>query len=76
MPVYDYRCNRCAKPFEIRCGIKDSRKGVRCPTCNGRDVTQTLGSFTALGLSSKRKSRGSGSSCSSCSKSSCSGCSH
>ena len=77
MPVYDYKCKACGADFEVRCGIRDSRKNVRCAECSSRKVSQLLGSFTALGLTSKRPSkRGDSDACGSCAKSSCVGCSH
>ena len=73
MAVYEYECKKCSSSFEIRCGIKDSRKNVKCTECGSRRVSQVFGAFTALGLTSKR--RGSRSACSGCTTSSCAGCS-
>ena len=37
MPIYEYRCTRCGKEFEVFQKITDPPK-KRCPTCSGRAV--------------------------------------
>jgi len=72
MPVYDYECRACERKFEIRRRITEPRDDVCCPECQGTDIAQIMGTFMALGLSSKRSSGGG--SCSDCGRGSCSGC--
>ena len=40
MPIYEYICADCEKPFEKL--VFNSREKVLCPTCGGKHNTQQL----------------------------------
>lgn len=71
MPMYEFRCGKCAAIFEEL--VRKTDKAVRCPECDSPKVERLLsrvgfsvgGKFTA--------STGSGA-CGGCTSSSCSGC--
>ncbi len=41
MPLYDYRCEDCAKPFEARMPV-ERRNEAACPACGGRRVVRLM----------------------------------
>lgn len=45
MPMYEYRCNTCAKSFEQLRRMRDSDEDVRCPTCESDKVERLLSGF-------------------------------
>ena len=76
MPIYEYRCQTCAREFEyLVIGPSDPE----CPACKGKKVTRLL---SACGFFSKGsggetvKSAASSSACSGCAATSCSTCGH
>lgn len=76
MAYFDYYCDKCKKPFEIKAGISDDRSRVRCPKCNGNKIRRM---FDSVYVPKKSGSGGGGapsggSSCSSCSSHNCSSC--
>jgi putative FmdB family regulatory protein len=48
MPVYDYVCNDCHKPFELVLTLKEHETKIKCPTCGSRDVEQEATAFFAM----------------------------
>jgi len=46
MPVYEYRCEKCAKKFHVTCSMSehDTQK-ARCPKCKAAKVTQVFSPF-------------------------------
>lgn len=55
MPVYEYYCRRCQKPFTAVMHVSEHDADVaECPQCHEKDeVQKQLSSFTAV---TKRKS--------------------
>ena len=49
MPTYDYRCQACTSPFEVRRSIAEysERKTPSCPQCGSNDVVRR---FTPINL--------------------------
>jgi putative FmdB family regulatory protein len=46
MPRYEFRCEKCKKPFELIMTISEREKAKpTCPKCKGSKVTSQLGSF-------------------------------
>lgn len=43
MPIYDYRCNRCANEFELV--VLRMSPVPACPACESQDVEQLLSAF-------------------------------
>ena len=79
MAYFDYFCEECQKPFEIRCGMNEDRSNVACTECGGKNVRRV---FTSIVVSKKSSgggggfggASGGGSSCSSCSSKNCASC--
>ena len=71
MPIYEFSCDSCGKDFEEL--VLSRSEQVRCPHCDGTELTQAMSTFSFASGGSYSSSQGSG--CSGCSKGSCSGCS-
>ena len=72
MPIYEYMCNHCKRPFEEL--VLSASTVVTCPRCNGKKIKRLMSVVNA-------RSRGDGgaptatqSSCGGCSRTSCGGC--
>jgi putative FmdB family regulatory protein len=48
MPIYEFDCQDCGKPFETLV-IGFSTDGVRCPECQGKNVKKKISSFAVKG---------------------------
>jgi len=48
MPVYDYICKDCNKPFELVLTLSEHEKDIKCPKCGGKNVEQELAAFFAV----------------------------
>ncbi len=54
MPIYEYRCVVCKKPFEIVRTISKRRtKSVKCPKCRGMKVERQ---WSRVSVETSRKS--------------------
>ena len=54
MPIYEYRCVDCKKPFEILRPItEDKPKAVKCPKCESKKVERR---WSSVFLETSRKS--------------------
>jgi len=42
MPIYEYACSQCGKPFEELILRKSDEDDVRCPKCRSRKVERLL----------------------------------
>ena len=49
MPIYEYRCEDCEKPFEKL--VRAFREEVACPECGSGEVERLLSTFAMSGLS-------------------------
>ncbi|MDA8154919.1 MAG: zinc ribbon domain-containing protein [Actinomycetota bacterium] len=70
MPIYEYKCSKCASEFEK---LVFSSTKVQCPNCGSAEVRKKLSTFGMSGLANPA-AESSSSKCSSCSKSSCASC--
>jgi|UniRef100_A0A7C3Z0R5 putative FmdB family regulatory protein len=45
MPVYEYRCRKCKKKFDLYATIEEYEKGLTpsCPKCGSKDVQRLFG---------------------------------
>jgi putative FmdB family regulatory protein len=73
MPIYEFRCEDCAKDFEEL--VRSGTETLPCPTCGGGKVHRLV-SKVAFSSGGKMTTTASSSGCGSCSSSSCSGCGH
>jgi putative FmdB family regulatory protein len=46
MPVYEYRCQKCGKRFEVTAHLDERDKLAVCPKCHGKEVELVISSFT------------------------------
>ena len=58
MPIYEYRCENCDKPFEKI--VRAFREEVACPACGSASVERLLSTFAMSGGSSVPASSGGG----------------
>ncbi len=49
MPLYEYRCQKCGKRFELLRRIKDADSDLECPDCRSANVERLLSTFAAGG---------------------------
>ena len=71
MPIFEFRCGRCAHEFEKL--VTGAPAGAVCPKCGGKRVEKKFSVFGSKSGGKFTSSKG-GSGCSSCAKSSCSSC--
>jgi putative FmdB family regulatory protein len=45
MPIYEYKCKKCAEKFELRLGFFHNKKSVKCPRCGGEDPERVFSPF-------------------------------
>ncbi|NWG00704.1 MAG: zinc ribbon domain-containing protein [Thermoanaerobaculaceae bacterium] len=62
MPVYEYVCQDCRKPSELRASVEEYSKGVRpaCPHCGSLRLIRT---FSVIGLATGSGPRSGGAGC-------------
>jgi putative FmdB family regulatory protein len=49
MPVYDFMCEKCNKPFTLALTISEyDKKKFRCPKCKSTRVKQQITPFQAI----------------------------
>jgi putative FmdB family regulatory protein len=54
MPIYEYRCVECRKPFEIVRAISMAKpKPVKCPSCESKKVERR---WSSVYVETSRKS--------------------
>ena len=44
MPLYEFRCQKCNKPFEalLTSSSMEALAEVKCPTCGSKNVVKTI----------------------------------
>lgn len=44
MPLYDYQCDKCQTPFEVRASFQEKERGLKpaCPNCQSSETHQIL----------------------------------
>jgi len=68
VPLYEFKCDRCGKRFEVLCSA--GTKEEVCPSCGAEGAGRVLSTFVARGSGGESG----GGSCGTCSSSSCSTC--
>jgi putative FmdB family regulatory protein len=49
MPTYEFKCEKCKKPFTLIISISEyEKKKIRCPKCKSTRVKQQITSFQAV----------------------------
>jgi putative FmdB family regulatory protein len=49
MPMYEYRCRKCGKSFELLRRMADADCEVECPECLSDEVDRLLSAFSSGG---------------------------
>jgi len=49
MPMYEYRCRKCGKRFEMLRRMSDADRDLECPDCRSEEVERLLSSFATGG---------------------------
>ncbi len=52
MPLYEYRCQKCGKTFEVLRRMRDIDNDLECPDCQSQEVERLLSAFAAGGCTS------------------------
>jgi putative FmdB family regulatory protein len=47
MPLYEYRCRRCEKQFDVTQSVHARAEDTICPFCQAQDATRLLSSFVS-----------------------------
>jgi putative FmdB family regulatory protein len=42
MPIYEYRCNACARTFAFLYGVGRDSRDPACPACQGKDLSRLI----------------------------------
>ncbi len=45
MPIYEYRCKKCGKVFEVLFRSRDEKLKVSCPSCQSEKAEKLLSVF-------------------------------
>lgn len=45
MPIYEYKCKKCGKKFELRLGFSHDKKTLKCPECGCEDPDRVFSPF-------------------------------
>jgi len=53
MPIYEYKCRKCANEFEL---LVLSKTVIACPECQGQDLEQLLSGFAVDSASIRQAS--------------------
>jgi putative FmdB family regulatory protein len=48
MPIYTYRCQKCAHDFEELILSADAEKGLACPKCGAKTIERRMAPFAAV----------------------------
>ncbi len=50
MPVYEYKCGKCRRTFDVKAGIKDAGGRVECPVCGSSKTARVFSVFSPDGV--------------------------
>ncbi|MDO8886013.1 zinc ribbon domain-containing protein [Candidatus Oleimmundimicrobium sp.] len=49
MPIFEYRCSKCNKKFELLVGVGKENNDLKCPHCGSKDILKLFSSFGLKG---------------------------
>jgi putative FmdB family regulatory protein len=55
--MYEYRCRKCSKLFEMLRRMADADRDVECPECRSEEVERLLSAFSTGGCGSSGSGR-------------------
>ncbi|MBN1474657.1 MAG: zinc ribbon domain-containing protein [Syntrophaceae bacterium] len=82
MPIYEFKCDKCKKQFEVLTMSMSEKPNAMCPKCKSKKTHKVIskvgrGKYSSLGKGGSSSAVSSSpSSCSSCTSSNCSSCGH
>jgi len=74
MPIFEYKCLKCASEFEKLVFGASSENGIQCPECQSKEIERLFSSFNGVSRGADGSTHSMSSGCSACSASSCAGC--
>jgi len=62
VPTYEYNCDECKKPFEVRASISEYSEGLntQCPHCGSKKVSRGFSAVNVLTALKESLSRSAG----------------
>jgi putative FmdB family regulatory protein len=72
VPIYEYMCNHCKRPFEEL--VLSASTAVACPLCNGKKIKRLMSVANSRSRGGNGASMAASSSCGGCTRTSCGGC--
>lgn len=54
MPLYEYRCGRCEKQFEVTQSVYARVEDTECPDCHAKEATRLLSAFSSNVVGSRK----------------------
>ena len=48
MPIYEYRCKKCEKVFEVIQKVEEGGDSLKCPSCGQKGPEKVLSCFSSL----------------------------
>ncbi len=63
MPIYEYRCRKCAKVFEVIQKMSEGGEGLKCPSCGEKGPEKMMSCCSSLSKGSESPLRRPPSSC-------------
>jgi putative FmdB family regulatory protein len=51
MPIYEYECNQCGKPFEKIVRFSEADQIPACPKCESKDTHKKISAVFSFGIS-------------------------
>lgn len=55
MPLYEYHCRNCGRPFERLLGMSQADQSQACPTCGSQETQRQVSAFAVAGSSQSRE---------------------
>lgn len=50
MPIYEYRCDECARGFEVLTAFAERDRAQPCPACESRQTRIRVSTFAFAGI--------------------------
>jgi putative FmdB family regulatory protein len=47
VPIYEFKCSKCQKVFEVRGSYQERERRHKCPKCGSTRVKQAISMFSA-----------------------------
>ena len=74
MPLYEFYCVVCRRPFDVRRALSRGTEDVACPLCGGHDVRRVFTPVVAFSSGGGKTSAIGGGACAGCAVAQCAGC--